>query len=123
MTTMDWQTISAIAATATVAGGFFVWFVRKGLPAVRKFWRVIDRMVGVPAEGGHPAQPGLFERMDQQDATLGQQSAVLETIRHEVEFNNGSSVKDAVTRIEKRLDDHLNTPQTTINVNPAGGTP
>jgi hypothetical protein len=117
---MDWQTISAISGVAAVAGGFIIWFFRKGLPAIRKFWRVIDRMVGVPAEGGRPAQPGLFERMDHQDATLKDQSVVLETIRHEVEFNNGSSVKDAVTRIEKRLDDHLAAPQTTINVNPGG---
>ena len=117
---MDWQTVSAISATAAVLGGFLLWFLRKGVPAIRKFWRVIDRMVGVPAEGNHPAQPGLFERMDHQDATLQEQSGVLETIRHEVEFNNGSSVKDAVTRIEKRLDDHLAAPQTTINVNPGG---
>jgi hypothetical protein len=119
---MEWQTVSAITGACTVFSAFILWFFRKGLPAVRKFWRVIDRMVGVPAENGHPAQPGLFERMDHQDAKLEEQSGVLETIRHEVEFNNGSSVKDAVTRIEKRLDDHLATPSTTINVNP-GGTP
>jgi hypothetical protein len=117
---MEWQTISAIIGVVAGTSAVIGWFFRKGLPAIRKFWRVIDRMVGVPAENGHPAQPGLFERMDHQDATLQEQSVVLETIRHEVEFNNGSSVKDAITRIEKRLD---STPQTTINVNPAGGAP
>jgi hypothetical protein len=128
---MEWQTISAIIGVIAGLGAVVGWFFRKGLPAIRKFWRVIDRMVGVPAEGGHPAQPGLFERMDHQDAALkgqdeklAEQSAVLETIRHEVEFNNGSSVKDAITRIEKKVDDHLipQGPHTTINVNP-GGTP
>jgi hypothetical protein len=113
------NTVSAIVSISAVAAGFIAWFVRKGIPAARKFWRAVDQLVGVPAEGRRAAQPGLFERMDAQDAALEDQSAVLEKIRHEVEFNDGSSVKDAVNRIEKRLDDHMTPQTTTINVNPA----
>lgn len=136
---MDWGQVSLIAgAVATVAaliGGFF----KKVLPAIRKVSRFIDRVSGVPADEqtGQKEVVGLFARMDHQDAALAdqdrklaEQSVVLETIRHEVEFNNGSSVKDAVVRTEnatsaltETLTEHLKTcpPQTTtINVNPGG---
>jgi hypothetical protein len=100
---------------------FLVW---KVAPVVRKWSRFIDRVTGVPEDPktGQKEILGIFERMDHQDA-------VLETIRHEVEFNNGSSVKDAITRTEKhaedigtKLDVHLaacpSIPQhTTITVN------
>lgn len=117
---MDWGLTGIIVSiAATVLTGIGVFFT-KILPAIRKVSRFIDRVSGVPAdeETGQHEVVGLFARMDRQDAKLAEQSDVLETIRHEVEFNNGSSVKDAVTRIEKRLDDHLNlVPTTTINVN------
>ena len=124
---MDWGLTGIIVSiAATVLSGIGI-FITKVLPAVRKVSRFIDRVSGVPAdeEKGQHEVVGLFARMDQQDAALmeqdkklEEQSAVLETIRHEVEFNNGSSVKDAVTRIEERLDRHLNpAPTTTINVN------
>jgi prophage antirepressor-like protein len=120
-----WQTVAAISSVAAVVGAFLVWVSRKVLPAIRKVSRFIDRVSGVPAdeEKGQHEVVGLFARMDQQDKKLEEQSKVLETIRHEVEFNNGSSVKDAVTRIEERLDAHLTpVPTTTINVN-SGSTP
>lgn len=110
------------------------WLWQKIGPTLRRWGRILDRLTGVPADAatGQPEVLGLFERMDHQDQKLkeqseatsaqtlamAEQSAVLETIRHEVEFNNGSSVKDAVIRIEKKVDDHLNIPSTTINVNP-----
>jgi hypothetical protein len=118
---MDWQVIGGATSALAIIGALIAWFWRKGLPALRKWSRFADRVMGVPADShtGQPEIPGIFERMDAQDA-------VLETIRHEVEFNNGSSVKDAVTRVEKALTDHLNaptTPSTTINVNPGGSPP
>lgn len=113
------QWISDVIAVAPWLGaiafsGFVVWKVG---PIIRKWSRFIDRVTGVPADPktGQKEIPGIFERLDHQDT-------VLETIRHEVEFNNGSSVKDAVTRVEKALNEHLAAPaqQTTINVNPGG---
>jgi hypothetical protein len=114
-----------------------VWFVVwKCGPTVRKWSRFIDRVTGVPADPktGQQEVLGLFERMDHQDAQLAEQSSVLETIRHEVEFNNGSSVKDAIIRTEnqnlelgEKIDAHLATclvaaQSTTINVIPGGQT-
>jgi hypothetical protein len=97
---------------------FLAW---KVAPVVRKWSRFMDRVTGVPADPktGQPEILGIFERMDHQDETLKEQSVVLETIRHEVEFNNGSSVKDAVRRIESHLNESIATPTTTINVNGA----
>lgn len=111
----DVITVSPILGGLALAG-FLIWKVG---PVFRKWSRFIDRVVGVPADPktGQKEVPGIFERLDHQDG-------VLETIRHEVEFNNGSSVKDAVTRVETKLNEHLalTPPQTTINVT-AGGTP
>lgn len=114
------QWISDIISVSPILGGlslvgFVIWKVG---PVFRKWSRFVDRVVGVPADPktGQKEVPGIFERLDHQDG-------VLETIRHEVEFNNGSSVKDAVTRVEKALNDHLTAspaPTTTINVNPGG---
>ncbi|MGM9473195.1 hypothetical protein ACS5PJ_14470 [Pseudarthrobacter sp. YS3] len=116
------QWISDVISVSPIMGAlalacFVVWKVG---PVFRKWSRFIDRVVGVPADPktGQKEVPGIFERLDHQDE-------VLETIRHEVEFNNGSSVKDAVTRVESKLNEHLAAtpaPVTTINVNP-GGTP
>lgn len=98
-------------------------------PGVRKLARLLDRIGGVQEDPatGQRRLPGLFERMDHQDEQLAEQSAVLETIRHEVEFNNGSSVKDAITRTETqvgdigtKLDSHLAACPPQIIVNASG---
>lgn len=99
---MDWMAVSALTGLTVAlagAGVFVLRHVRPKVVAVRQFW---EHLVGVPANPitGQAQIPGLFERLDNQDA-------VLETIRHEVEFNNGTSVKDAVTRVEKKINDHL----------------
>ena len=114
--------ISDIIAVSPLLGalavaGFIIWKVG---PVFRKWSRFIDRITGVPADPktGQKEVLGIFERLDHQDG-------VLETIRHEVEFNNGSSVKDAVVRVETKLNEHLalNPPQTTINVTAGSGMP
>ena len=117
------QWISDLIIVAPWLGAFFVagFLIWKVGPVLRKWSRFIDRVIGVPADPktGQKEIPGIFERLDHQDT-------VLETIRHEVEFNNGSSVKDAVTRVEEKIDNHLATttqPTTTINVNAPGGSP
>lgn len=88
-------------------------------PVARKWGRFLDRVSGVPADPktGQREVPGIFERMDQQDE-------ILETIRHELFPNSGKSLRDAVDKYHKQLEDHLvncpGAPQTTINVNPGG---
>lgn len=78
-------------------------FVRKGWPALKRFAhavltfaRVVDAVQGLPE---------FIVRTDAvlqaQNTTLGEQSEQIADIHHEVHFNNGSSVKDAVTRVEQ----------------------
>jgi hypothetical protein len=127
--------ILSIIAAATVILGFIV---KRLWPGVRALFRLLDQLTGVPENKrlNRKAEPGLFEILAHQNETLAHQNATLENqdasieemkgtlavIRHEVEFNNGSSVKDAVIRVENKLNEHLvpPTPTTTINVN--GGT-
>ncbi|WP_157251027.1 hypothetical protein [Nonomuraea typhae] len=66
----------------------------------RRLWRIfqgvddfLDDWRGQPARPGHPPQPGVMER--------------LEVIEHEVQTNDGSSLKDAVRRVEEKLTTHL----------------
>lgn len=109
---MDWTALAAVSgavlATATILGFLFK-HAHPRLRTARLFWQ---HLVGVEANpvAGQPRVPSLFERLDSLDARLAAQDQVLkaqddalETIRHEVQFNNGSSVKDAVTRIENHL--------------------
>lgn len=92
---MDWQVLGAILSATVIVGGFFVWFWRKALPALRKWSRFADRIMGVPADphSGQREIPGIFERLDAQDEKL-------DIIKHEVETNTGTSLKDAVRRVE-----------------------
>lgn len=150
---MDWTAVGAISGCSVAAIAIITFIGHQLKPKFLAIRQFRDHLVGVEANTvtGQERVPGLFEvlreltaqsgrveerleeRLDQQDGVLAAQDQVLETIRHEVEFNNGSSVKDAIVRTEKqgkelaiKLDAHLaacpGTPQTTINVNP-GGTP
>ena len=120
---MDWIALSAVSG-AVVAGGTVSVFVFRHLHpkivAARQFW---GALVGIEENvvTGQKRCPGLFERIDslerrieerldqqdealsKQDVTLARQDSVLETIRHEVQYNSGGSVKDAVRRIESQL--------------------
>jgi hypothetical protein len=74
----------------------FVLFVWKGWPWLRKtataivnFATIVDAVQELPA---------FIERTDK---TLEAQNEQIADIHHEVHFNNGSSVKDAVIRVEE----------------------
>lgn len=117
-----------------------------GFPlTVVKLWPMIKRGVAIMSSAeklpelaldvqaltmGQRAQAETLENLSNgqraQGETLDHQSEQLAVIKHEVEFNNGSSVKDAVVRTEKAtnalagsLNEHLKscpTPTTTVNV-------
>lgn len=118
---MDWALIGYISgglATLATIATFISHQLKPKFKAAGQFWA---HLVGVEENvtTGQDRIPGLFEvirdlkaqagrmedrleeRLDQQDGVLAKQDDVLETIRHEVEFNNGSSVKDATLRLEK----------------------
>lgn len=80
--------------------GFVVWLVVKVWPFVRKVSHFVDDVAGSPARPGVEKKLGLMERVAM--------------IEHEVKTNHGSSLKDAVKRIETtskdtslKLDEHI----------------
>lgn len=75
-----------------VAIAILAFVVVKLWPFVVKFVRFMDDVAGEPARPGYPARPGLMERVA--------------TIEHEVKTNHGSSLKDAVKRIELSQAEH-----------------
>ncbi|WP_284984315.1 hypothetical protein [Arthrobacter sp. efr-133-TYG-118] len=136
------QLIAFISAFAALVGTVIA--IVKAHAAWRKWksgWKhrignFLDDWEGRAARPGVDREPGVMERLKvledtqaSQGETLATQDKTLETIRHEVEFNNGSSVKDAVVRTEKgqkelaaQLEAHLKPgPTTTINVNTQEG--
>ncbi|GIH69430.1 hypothetical protein Mth01_16830 [Sphaerimonospora thailandensis] len=73
----------------------------------RRAWRMLGQTEeflgdwrGTPARDGVEARPGVMARL----AALEESQAVIE---HEVVTNDGSSLKDAVKRIETKLTAHL----------------
>lgn len=96
--------------------GVLIWVAVKVFPFLRKITHFIDDVAGEPARAGVPARPGLMERLsvveekqDEQSVALAQQSVSLAVVKHEVTTNHGSSLKDAVKKLEKKFDDHLET--------------
>lgn len=101
-----------IYTEAVNAAPWLVWVIYIGLftsavTAVLKFgppaWRTISGFVAtINALAGLPvALTDQAEFRIRTTATLAAQDLKIEEIHHEVHFNNGSSVKDAIERIEE----------------------
>ena len=102
-------------ATVTAAAPWLVWLIDAGvivsaLTAIIRFgppaWRTASRFVAtINALAELPE--ALIEQADfrlRTTATLAAQDVKIEEIHHEVNYNNGSSVKDAIERIENIID-------------------
>ena len=89
MTLDTWASIATIigGAAILIAGG--AWIGRK---LVRPILRFLDDWNGEPARPGFLGRPSFPERMAGVEA--------------EVNHNHGSSMKDAVARVERTLADH-----------------
>lgn len=79
------------AGIAGVLGGAIAWIVKIAWPFLRKFNHFVDDVAGEPDRPGVPGRPGLMERVA--------------LIEHEVKTNHGTSLKDAVKRIEAVQDE------------------
>lgn len=102
--------IAALAGAATTIYGFLKWV----LPAIRKVSRVIDEIVGEPAEFGREAKPGIVQKLDTLTTKTDTLQLSVARIEHEVFPNSSLSLRDAVNRTEagqkrteKKLDDHI----------------
>lgn len=87
-----WQSVSVFQAVGWVLGSLAVIaFFVKGWPKIRAFVKVIDALTELPTF------------METTTETLRGQNEKIEEIHHEVQYNNGSSVKDSIERIEDHL--------------------
>lgn len=93
---------AALAALATVCGA--VWL---GIKLYHKFLKrtsdFLDDWSGEKARPGVEARPGVMARLASQDITLAEHTDLLDKIVHEVNYNSGSTIKDAVHRIDNKL--------------------
>lgn len=107
-----WPWLQWVLAAAAVVG--FVVAVIKGVPpawrALTTFVTTINDLSDLPAELAKQKRFRIEVRgiLSNQDKTLAGQNLVLakqdtkiSEIHHEVQYNNGSSVKDGVRRVEK----------------------
>ena len=93
----------ATAATAVCTGAFFVW--RKGIrPRLHRTRDFLDDWSGTPARPGVKARPGVMER--------------LESIEGQLRPNGGTSMHDAVNRIEQAVLSPTAPPE--IHIHPPG---
>ena len=112
----SWVTDLIPIAPWLAAAAVLVWVGVKIFPFLRKITHFIDDVAGEPARPGVDARPGLMERLsvveekqDEQSVSLAKQSAALAVVQHEVTTNHGSSLKDAVKKLERKFDEHLET--------------
>lgn len=86
-----------LAATVTAIGVVGVG-VHKTIKLVKRFIHFLDDYFGEEERPGFPGRPGMQERLRTMELEL-------ECIAFEMRPNHGTSMKDAVNRIEKRLDE------------------
>ena len=94
-----------------IAAGLGVLF--KFFQATRKLFAFLDEVTGEPAAYGRPAKPGLVEKVDQIQTEQSEHTAQINRVLHELFPNSGTSLRDAVDRLER-----LSAPQVNVNVNP-----
>jgi hypothetical protein len=91
-----WVDPLVLASMITTLGGG-IWSVRKMVKNVsRELSSFQQDWHGTPPRPGVPGRKGVMERLQDQDEQL-------QGISHELSFNSGLSVKDAVYRIERKL--------------------
>jgi hypothetical protein len=91
---MDWVQVDAAVGVTLALLGVILAIGRAVFKWIRGFdkrWDTFMRdWAGTPAEPGRDAVPGVMERLNRMDG--------------ELKHNGGSTMKDAVKRIEKKLD-------------------
>lgn len=85
---LQWALAIAGLLTLVIA---VIQFIRKGWPVLTRFVATINALSDLP------------EYITESKRVLAEQNDSLAAIKHEVEYNNGSSVKDAIARVETVL--------------------
>jgi hypothetical protein len=93
---LDTAVVWAAAITAVAGVGAVLWRATRPLRALgRRVEDFIDDWTGVPGRPGVEQRPGVMERLDRIERTVG-------IVAHEVRPNGGSSMRDAVDRVDSR---------------------
>jgi hypothetical protein len=90
------QFLMMLAATITAIGVIGVG-LHKAIKLTKRFIHFLDDYFGEEERPGFPGRPGMQERLRMLEFEL-------QTISYEMKPNSGTSMKDAVNRIEKRLE-------------------
>lgn len=85
--------LAAVVTAITVIGVA----VRKASILVKKFIHFLDDYFGEEARPGFEGRPGMQERLKFMEEEIA-------CISFEMRPNHGTSIKDAINRIEQRLD-------------------
>jgi hypothetical protein len=93
---VDQVSIFQVAVWVVIAIMLFL-LLRKFWPLISNTVAVVNALLALPA---FIAAQGLFR--DEVKAELAAQTETILEIHHEVNYNNGSSVKDAIARLEKQ---------------------
>lgn len=104
-----------VGEIAAWVGGISVILVAlaKFLQVSRKLFSFLDEVTGEPAAYGRPAKPGLVEKVDQIQTEQTAHTEQIKRVLHELFPNSGSSLRDAVDRLERQSTASVN-----VNVNP-----
>lgn len=104
------ENIIAIAALLTAATVIIIATIKTS-KFVKKIVHFFDDFLGEEERPGVSARPGFSERMSQMEKQLekgNEKFSIIENkldlIDYELRPNSGTSLRDAVNRIEKRLD-------------------
>jgi hypothetical protein len=90
------QFLMMLAATVTAIGVIGVG-LHKAIKLTKRFIHFLDDYFGEEERPGFEGRPGMQERLRMLEFEL-------QTISYEMKPNSGTSIKDAVNRIEKRLE-------------------
>lgn len=90
--------ITIIGAATTVSI-----FARKVFKVVKRIVHFLDDYFGIDERPGFDKIPGVAERIKNIEENLGYMCLRLDIVEQELTPNHGSSIKDAINRIDKRL--------------------
>lgn len=96
LTGIDLSILAAALAALTAV-------VRKVWPIARKIVHFIDDWFGEPDRPGVPERPGVMRQLHTLTGHAARTDARLDAIEYELKPNSGSSLRDAVDRVETAM--------------------
>ena len=99
--------IALVYAAATVIAAGLLWITRALYKLGHEMTVVHEVVVGRPETDVQAAIPSMRQQFAEIADHLARQDEKLELVEHEVQLNSGTSIKDAMVRVEAKLDQHM----------------